>query len=297
MKKPLRTSVLILLFICFIAIGCMEQQEESKDNLPDKENTAQIFAYDLNNPKDKVLLYEKLQSDVSEKKTYVFTETRVFGVRPDKTESLNEFGKELFRYSSCEIKIKRVLEDGNIEGKSKIARIYQDPVTNKYIEKIKNPYHLDTLSLPIYISKPNGGIMTPNGPFTGFTMQIESTAIGKPLNFVITELEEQFCLTRHSFTKWYSKKNNSWRTRMGMDTYYFDKKYMMDRSFSYIPSIHTKMSQDNWIPQLNLANARGHMTYTSIVRRYFSKDKMPKDFVSIIETQEPNFFDAIISWN
>ena len=54
--------------------------------------------------------------------------------------SLNVFGKEVFKYSGCAIKMARQLENGNVETKSKGWLLYQDPETGEFLERMVNPY-------------------------------------------------------------------------------------------------------------------------------------------------------------
>lgn len=252
--------------------------------------------YDLKDPKDQLLIFEKLQGDLSGKLCYNYSEGRVFGIRPDLPDDLNGFGKEVFRYTGCGLKIKRVLDNGNVETKSKGWLLYQDPKTGNFIKKMKNPYTGETVDVPPFRAGIRGGIMTPKGPEVNASFKMESTAFNAPLNLVFNEIGHRMHVTRHAFTKWFEKKSGTWRTEMTMDTYDFDKKYLFDRTHSHIPSDSHWTSQTSWLSILKMAGTPGHMIWTSNGRTLFDKNDLPKDFMAATIERQPDIFGEPLTW-
>ena len=89
--------------------------------------------YDLNNPVDKLQLFEKLSGDLSGKKVFSLSKGRVFGIRPDLKSDLQGFGKEVLRFTGCSMRIKRILANGNVETKSRSWLLYQHPITKESV--------------------------------------------------------------------------------------------------------------------------------------------------------------------
>ena len=253
--------------------------------------------YNLNDPKDKLLIFEKLSGDLSGKLAYTFSEGRVFGIRPDKPEALNEFGQEVFRYSGCGINIKRVLDNGNVEKKSKGWLLYQDPKTGEFLSKMKNPYTGTEIDVPPFRAGIRGGIQTPTGPEIDASFTMESTAFGQPLNLVFTEMGDSMHVTRHAFTKWFEKKSQTWRTEMTLDTFDFDRHYLTDRNIMHIPAHSHWTSQTAWLSLLKMAGTPGHMLWTSSGGCFFSKEDLPKEFIAATEAKQPDIFAEPLKWD
>jgi|GEM_PF-719594 len=253
--------------------------------------------YDLTDPMDQLHIFEKLRGDLSGKMTFGFSEGRVFGIRPDLTDDLNGFGKEVFRYTGCGIYIKRVLENGNVETKSKGWLLYQDPLTGEFIDEITNPYTEEVVEVPPFRAGIRGGVQTPNGPVIDANFKMESTAFGQPLNLVFSEMGGRMHITRHAFTKWLESKTQTYRTEMTLDTYDFAKESLADRSLTHIPSDSHWTSQTAWLSLLRMAGTPGHMIWTSNGRTLFDKSDLPKDFVAATERKQPDIFGEPLQWD
>ncbi len=287
------------LFIGFVLatflFNCQQNKSPQPDNITNKKTPPQI-AYNLADPYDQLLIFEKLQGDLSGKKTYSYSEGRVFGIRPDKPDSLNIFGKEVFRYSGCGIKIMRLLDNGNIETKSKGWLLYRDPKTGEFLNKMINPYTNKEVEVPPFRAGIRGGIMTPKGPNVDATFTMESTAFNAPLNLVFTEMGDKIHVTRHAFTKWFEKKSQTWRTEMTLDTYDFDKKYLYNRSYTHIPSEFHWTSETSWLSILKMTGTPGHMIWTSSGSTFFKKEDLPSAFIKATEIKQPTIFSEPLKW-
>ncbi|RKR15254.1 uncharacterized protein DUF1838 [Maribacter vaceletii] len=284
------------LFTLLLVFNCSPKESAKKEI---KENNIDIkkIDYDLNDPKDQLLIFEKIQGDISGKITYSYSEGRVFGIRPDKPDSLNVFGKEVFRYSGCGIKIMRLLENGNIETKSKGWLLYRDPKTNAFLSNMVNPYTGKEVEVPPFRAGIRGGEMTPLGPVVDANFNMESTAFNAPLNLVFTEMGDKIHITRHAFTKWFEKKSQTWRTEMTLDTYDVDRKYLTDRSYTHIPSEFHWTSETSWLSILKMQGTPGHMIWTSSGSTFFNKEDLPKDFIAATEEKQPGIFTEELKWD
>ncbi len=297
-RTQLRRKIYLLMGLISLAglIGC--QEKESADVLATAETNTQnkALAYDLSDPGDQLLIFEKLRGDISGKPTYSYSEGRVFGIRPDKPDSLNVFGKEVFKYSGCSIKIMRALGNGNVETKSKGWLLYQDPTTGQYISKMVNPYTGEEVDVPPFRAGIRGGVMTPNGPVIDATFKMESTAFDQPLNLVFTETGSRMHVTRHAFTKWFESKSQTWRTEMTLDTYDFDRSYLTDRSHTHIPADYHWTSQTSWLSILKMAGTPGHMIWTSSGKTFYNKEDLPEAFIAATEAKQPDVFTEPLEW-
>ncbi|MFP2995398.1 DUF1838 family protein [Spongiivirga sp. MCCC 1A20706] len=294
--KKLIALIAILPFLVATAISCNEKQKANESAEKEPAPVTKKLAYDLNDPKDQLLIFEKLQGDLSGKKTYSYSEGRVFGIRPDKPDSLDVFGKEVFRYSGCGMKIMRLLEDGNVETKSKGWLLYQDPKTGEYVSEMRNPYTGKVVDVPPFRAGIRGGIMTPEGPKVDANFTMESTAFGQPLNLVFTEIGDRMHVTRHAFTKWFEKKSQTWRTEMTLDTYDFDKSYLYDRSHPHIPADTHWTSETSWLSILDMAGTPGHMIWASSGGTYYNKEDLPAEFIAATEAKQPDIFGEPLEW-
>lgn len=287
-----------LLTATFFAViclaGCKEEQKEGIQKSTPEQNE---IAYDLSDPMDQLIIFEKLHGDLSGKKTYSVSEGRVFGIRPDKPDSLNVFGKEVFKYTGCGIKIMRTLENGNIESKSKGWLLYQDPKTGEYIDTMVNPYTGQEVDVPAFRAGIRGGVMTPSGPVIDANFKMESTAFDSPLNLEFTQIGDRMHVTRHAFTKWFESKSQTWRTEMTLDTFDFDMIYLMDRSYDHIPNDFHWTSQTSWLSILKMAGTPGHMIWTSSGKTLYDKDDLPEAFVKATERKQPDVFTEPLTWD
>ncbi|WP_171036975.1 DUF1838 family protein [Maribacter algarum] len=287
-----------LLSIALLAASCNSSApSESAEKTSSEKTIKQEIAYDLNDPKDKLLIFEKMQGDLSGKMTFSYSEGRVFGVRPDRPDSLNVFGKEVFRYSGCGMKIMRLLDNGNVETKSKGWLLYRDPKTDEFLSEVKNPYTGDVVEVPAFRAGIRGGIMTSEGPEVDASFTMESTAIGAPLDLVFTDMGDKMHITRHAFTKWFEKKSQTWRTEMTLDTYDVEKKYLYDKSLTHIPADYHWTSQTSWLSLLKMAGTPGHMIWTSSGGTFMSKDDLPADFIAATEEKQPDVFATPLTWD
>ncbi len=284
-------------FTLTLFLNCTSKESTSTKIKDAVELSNQKIDYDLNDPKDKLLIFEKMQGDLSGKMTYSYSEGRVFGIRPDKPDSLNVFGKEVFRYSGCGMKIMRLLDNGNVETKSKGWLLYRDPATGAFLSKMTNPYTGQEVEVPPFRAGIRGGVMTPEGPEVDASFTMESTAIGAPLDLVFTDMGDKMHITRHAFTKWFEKKSQTWRTEMTLDTYDVDKKYLYDRSYTHIPSDYHWTSQTSWLSLLNMSGTPGHMIWTSSGSTFFSKEDLPADFIAATEEKQPDVFAEPLIWD
>ncbi|MEO0507986.1 MAG: DUF1838 family protein [Bacteroidota bacterium] len=294
----LNRVILAFCFLLFIAGSCNPKTVESTEEIKEEttEKTEAEIVYNLEDPVDQFLIFQKLQSDLSGKTTYSYSEGRVFGIRPDKPDSLNVFGKEVFKYSGCAIKMARQLDNGNVETKSKGWLLYQDPETGEFLERMVNPYTGEEVEVPPFRAGIRGGINTPNGPKINATFKMESTAIGQPLNLVFTQIGDRMHVTRHAFTKWFESKSQTWRTEMTLDTYDFDMTYLYDRSHTHIPADYHWTSQTSWLSILKMQGTPGHMIWTSSGRTFYNKEDLPAAFIAATEIKQPDVFKEPLQW-
>ncbi|MDB4293031.1 DUF1838 domain-containing protein [Maribacter sp.] len=288
----------ILSILTVLLLGCDPNAKETTtaENAEDVKSESKEIAYDLNNPKDKLLIFEKIQGDLSGKMTFSYSEGRVFGIRPDKPDSLNVFGKEVFRYSGCGMKIMRLLDNGNVETKSKGWLLYRDPKTGEFLSEMTNPYTGESVEVPPFRAGIRGGVMTPEGPEVDASFTMESTAIGVPLDLVFTDMGDKMHITRHAFTKWFESKSQTWRTEMTLDTYDIDKKYLYHKSHTHIPAEYHWTSQTSWLSLLKMAGTPGHMIWTSSGSTFFNKEELPADFIAATEAKQPDVFAEPLTW-
>lgn len=264
--------------------------------IPTPKHVNKELAYDLNNPKDRLLIFEKIRGDLSGKQTFYFSEGRVFGIRPDLPDNLNDFGKEVFRFSGGSIRIKKLNKEGNVETKSRNWLLYQDPKTGAFLDKMKNPYTGEEVVVPPFRGGISGGTMTPEGPVVNANFKMESTAFGQPLNLVFTKMGNRMHITRHAFTKWFEKKSQTWRTEMTLDTYDFDLEYLYDRDHMHIPADTHWTSQTSWLSLLKMSDKPGHMLWSTNGRCFYKKEDLPATFIAATEEKQPDIFSTQLSW-
>ena len=295
LKLANRISILIVMFF----LSCSLKNSENTPNITSDSETIEnkALAYDLNDPKDQLLIFEKIQGDLSGKMTFSYSEGRVFGIRPDRPDSLDVFGKEIFRYSGCGMKIMRLLDNGNVETKSKGWLLYRDPETGEFLSEMTNPYTGELVEVPAFRAGIRGGIMTPRGPEVDASFTMESTAIGAPLNLVFTKMGNKMHITRHAFTKWFESKSQTWRTEMTLDTYDIDIKYLYDKSYTHIPSEYHWTSETSWLSLLKMAETPGHMIWTSSGSNFYNKIDLPDDFIAATEAKQPDIFGEELKWD
>ncbi len=286
----------VCLLLAVLLFNCQHQNKFSNAKDETSDDISQQLAYDLTNPHDQLLIFEKIQGDLSGKTTYSYSEGRVFGIRPDKSDSLNVYGKEVFRYSGCSIKIMRLLDNGNVETKSKGWLLYQDPKTGAFLSNMVNPYTNEEVEVPAFRAGISGEVMTPNGPNVEANFNMESTAFNAPLNLVFTEMGDKMHVTRHAFTKWFEKKSQTWRTEMTLHTYDFDKKYLYDRSYTHIPAVFHWTGETSWLSLLKMSGTPGHMIWTSSGATFLNKQDIPMDFIKATEIKQPEIFAKPLKW-
>ena len=272
--------------------NCVHSESDNYGNILSKN-----IDYDLDDSKDQLIIFQKLQGDLSGKLTYSFSQGRVFGIRPDLPDDLSGFGREVFKYNGCGMKIMRQLDNGNIETKSKGWLLYQDPDSEEFIKEMRNPYTDEKVDVPPFRARIRGGIMTPNGPKMNASFTMESTAFNSPLNLVFNSIGSRMHVTRHAFTKWFEKKSGTWRTEMTLDTYDFDRNYLYDRNISHIPADYHWTSQTSWLSILKMPEIPGHMIWTSNGSTLFDKSELPEKFVSATEERQPDIFSEPLSWD
>lgn len=253
--------------------------------------------YNLSDPIDQLHIFEKLKGDLSGQMTFGYSEGRVFGIRPDLPDDLNGFGREVFRYTGCGMYIKRVLDNGNIETKSKGWLLYQDPKTGDFLERMVNPYTQEEVEVPPFRAGIRGGVMTPQGPEVDANFKMESTAFNAPLNLVFNEMGGRMHITRHAFTKWLESKTQTYRTEMTLDTYDFAVSDLYDSSMTHIPSDSHWTSQTAWLSLLKMQDTPGHMLWTSSGRTLFNKSDLPEAFVKETERRQPDIFSEPLNWD
>lgn len=285
-----------MLILLLVLEACQPKATSTKVVVNDSPQDIIALAYDLNDPKDQLLIFQKLQGDLSGAKTYSYSEGRVFGIRPDQPDSLDAFGKEVFRYSGCAMKIMRPMKNGNIEIKSRGWLLYKDPKTAEFLDKMTNPYTGQEVEVPPFRGGIRGSIMTPNGPKISANFKMESTAFNQPLNLVFTEMGDRMHVTRHAFTKWFESKSQTWRTEMTLDTYDFDRSYLADRSHTHIPSDYHWTSQTSWLSILKMAETPGHMIWTSSGSTFYNLDDLPDSFVKATQEKQPGIFTEPLQW-
>ncbi|WP_350284564.1 DUF1838 family protein [uncultured Croceitalea sp.] len=297
-KKNTTFSVIAIVGGLLFLAGCNSKDQASSEETSSMEEVQfKEIAYDLSDPKDKLLIFEKIRGDLSGKLTFSYSEGRVFGIRTDKSDSLNVFGKEVFRYSGCGMKIMRLLDNGNVETKSKGWLLYRDPKTGEFLSEMTNPYTGEVVKVPPFRAGIRGGIMTPEGPEINANFTMESTAIGAPLDLVFTQIGDKMHITRHAFTKWFEKKSQTWRTEMTLDTYDLDMKYLYDRSYTHIPADYHWTSQTSWLSLLKMTGTPGHMIWTSSGSTFFNKEDLPADFIAATEAKQPDVFSEPLTWD
>jgi len=271
-------------------LGCMTNQM-TKDR-----STRQPVGYNINDPNEQLLIFEKLRGDLSGQLTYSISEGRVFGIRPDLPDELNQFGKEVIRFYGCSMRIKRVLDNGNVETKSRSWLLYQHPETGEFIDEMENPYTGEVVEIPPFRGGISGSVMTPNGPEVSANFKMESTAFNTPLNMVFSQTGPRMHVTRHAFTKWFEKRSETWRTEMTLDTYDFDADLLNDRSLSHIPSDTHWMSQTSWLSILKMSGTPGHMLWSTNGRVVFDKSELPAEFIEATENKQPDIFSQPLNW-
>jgi len=264
---------------------------------PPSTQTIKKIDYDLDDPKDKLLIFEKIRGDLSGRKVFSYSEGRVFGIRPDQPDELDTFGKEVFRYAGCGMRIMREIEGDKVETKSRSWLLYQDPKTNEFLSEMKNPYTGTVVEVPAFRGGISGSTMTINGPEISSNFKMESTAFNRPLNLVFNEIGDRMHITRHAFTKWFERKSETWRTEMTLDTYDLDTSYLYDRSLTHIPADSHWTSQTSWLSLLKMAEVPGHMIWSSSGRVLFNKSDLPDAFVAATEAKQPDIFSTELTWD
>lgn len=279
------------------ALGMLSSCSTAKAGKAPTVQTLNKIAYDLDNPIDQLIIFEKLRGDMSGVKTYGYSEGRVFGIRPDNYEDINQFGKEVFRFTGCGMKIMRPQGDEKVETKSRSWLLYQDPATGEFLKEMTNPYTGNVVEVPPFRGGISGSIMTANGPEVNANFKMESTAFNNPLNLVFSEMGDRMHVTRHAFTKWFESRSKTWRTEMTLDTYDFDKYLLYDRTLNHIPSDSHWTSQTSWLSLLKMSDTPGHMIWTTNGRTFYNKSDMPAEFIAATEELQPEIFSEPLTWD
>ena len=241
----------------------------------------------LNDPATNVGLWGKLDGDLSGKIVYSFTSGSVYGLIPGQGLAPDEYGKRLFDFDGCGVKISRLRKDGSVEQKSRGWLLYKDAEAGGYIDEFLNPYTGEKVAVPAFRAGISGTVMTKDGPEVSASFPMESTVYGRPMRLRWTALGDQMIATRSAFTRWKERTSGQYRTEVTIDTWTMRRSDLENESLTHIPNTYAWTSETQWMSMLKMGDRPGHQLWRSNGVKLYSPLDLPKEFVAATEKRQP----------
>jgi hypothetical protein len=264
-----------------------ESFEASSPSESEAESASAPTGIDFHDPATNVKLFGRLDGDLSGRIVYSFSTGSVFGLVPGQGLAPDDYGKHLFDFDGCGVKISRLRADGSVEQKSRGWLLYKDPETGVYLDDFVNPYTKEKVAVPPFRAGISGSVMTKDGPQVSASFPMESTIYGKPMRLRWRFMGDFAVATRSAFTRWKERQTGSLRTEMTIDTYVMKASDLANEALTHIPNTYAWTSETQWLSMLKMGDRPGHNLWRSNGVKVFSMDGLPKEFIAATEKKQP----------
>jgi Protein of unknown function (DUF1838) len=230
----------------------------------------------------------RLQGDLSGRITFGYQRGRVFGLRPGAGLPLADYGMRLYDYEGGSVARTRVLDNGDIETRSRGWLFYTDPETGDYLETWRNPVTGKTVPVPPFRGGIGGSVLTPNGPRVNANFTMESTVFDSPVVLETVTMGGSSWLTRHAFTRWVPKGASQARTEFTLDVWTLPTRALLDTRTSHLPATSSWTSQTEWQTWLEMpADYAGAQLWHADGKKAFRIADLPPGFVARSNLKHP----------
>lgn len=249
-------------------------------------------------PKDGLMLWAKLNADLSGKTVFSFTAGTVWGFKPQADDlPLAEFAKRAYGYQTLIARKARVTADGNVAIKQRGFTFYLDPDTYLPVTDLKNVF-TGRVDKAVYPNAPaSETIYTPEGPKAlAGTYPLPSGQGERPYDLRVRTLGEQAFIDDVSFTRfqsggisWYKLEGNLW-------SYACRAADLTNPALTHIPNTWSQNLVAEWQTWTGMHGTPGHILFKG-QGTHINASLVPADFRAMLERQFPGAFDDIQRWD
>lgn len=252
-------------------------------------------SFPTGDPAYNVKVLGRLQGDLTGKRVYVMRDGLVFGLVPGEGPALNDYGRLLYRVQGCTVRELRLAADGSLRERSRSWLFYRDATTGEFLEKFRNPYTNESLSVPVFRAGISGTTLTAAGPEIHADFGMESSIFGQPPLLDWQFRGSRLALYRHGFTRWRENATGHLRTEFTLDCWLCDPAQVADESFTHIPNDHSWTSQTEWQSWLGMRGRPGAMLWRNDSSFFGDVAKLPQEFVLRSEQKLPGIFTSSLN--
>ena len=251
-----------------------------------------------NSPKDGLLLWAKLNVDLSGKTVFSFTSGTVWGFKPQADDlSLAEFAKRAYGYQNLTVRKAHLTADTSVVMRQRSFTFYLDPDTYLPVTELKNVF-TGRIDKAVYPNMPTLEIVyKPEGPKALIGKYPLPSGQGeRPYDLRVRVLGNCAFIDDVSFQRfqsggisWHKLEGNLW-------SYACKASDIADQALKHIPSTWSQNLVAEWQTWTGMHGTPGHILFKG-QGTHISPDQVPQEFKGILDQQFPGAFDEIQRWD
>ncbi len=244
----------------------------------------------IDDPLAAIETWVRLKGDTSGAVTYEWVRGTAYGA-PDDASSQALFGIE-----SVTVRQTRALKEGGYEERNFACRLYRDIETGEYIEQFKNPF---TNRIVMLRGACNDGFAiryTANSVDLLADLEIQSTALGRPMRLEIIDAGEFVSIRRESHSEILPRGSKVLRRELAIDSFEIAAADFHNTDISNLPVAYHWMSLAQWMPVLRMADVPGHMLWSVHGRKFSRAEELPAKFRQALDKRVPGALEREIIW-
>lgn len=245
---------------------------------------------------DDLLIWGKLNADLSGRTLYAVTTGTVWGFKPQADDTtLDEFAKRLYGYATCSARRGSITADGLLSIKSKSWNFYLHPETREFTRELLNPYTGKIVTAaPMVSAAAREQLYSINGLVGNEpSIPLETRKPPRPFDLQVRVIGAQAFVDETSFIRfkandisWYKLEGNLWSHACLL-------RDLTDTSLTHIPSTWTQNLIAEWQTWMNMHGEPGHILFKGDGCHVSQPEQIPEDIRRSIEIVSPGALQQI----
>ena len=248
-------------------------------------------------PRDGLMLWSKLNADLSGKTMFSFTAGTVWGFKPQADDiTLADFAKRAYGYQNLTARKAQVTSESNVVVKQRSFTFYLDPDAYTPTTEVKNGY-TGRIDKAVYPNQPARVVTyTPEGPTSLIgKYPLPSGQGDRPYDLRVRTLgahafidDANFQRFQSSDITWYKLEGNLW-------SYACSVADLENSTLTHIPSTWSQNLIAEWQTWTGMHGIPGHILFKGN-GAHISVDQIPHEFRAMLDRQHPGALDEIQRW-
>jgi hypothetical protein len=241
-------------------------------------------------PATAVETWVRLKGDTSGAVTYEWVRGTAYGLAADQPS------RPLFDIESVTVRQVRRMGPAHYVEQNYACRLYRDPQSGRYIDRMLNPYTGREVVLAARCSPGPAVRYTPERVSLVGNIRFESSALNAPMRLERLDAGDQVVLRREAHSQYRSQATDELRRETSIDTFTVSAAALGDAALTSLPATYQWTSVTQWMADLGMGATPGRMLWSINGRKFARAEQLPEEFRAQLERAVPGALDRGFDW-